>query len=556
MTLQGKKILLICSYYKIVTMNKMWKECHKLKNMINISKNYRKMQFIWMRVMFFVAIIVGFMMPGMIKIDDGEKNFYTIYLNESKIGATDSRDTIDEVMARARRIIAGESTDLIYAKMDLEVESERVLFGKIDSERTLLNRVAGVLQENSIQTLQRAYTVKVNEYSVNLASSDEVKELLNAALNKYDTKDEYSVELVLDPTRELHVLTAQINKKEEKEEEEKEVFWESGVEKYLDDIFKSMEPEVERAFENYDYGLQSMGFAEKVEIGETFLLPEELTPLDEAIEQVTKDKEVNEIYEVVAGDTLSGIVEKVNIPMDKIIELNDAIKDERSTLHIGQEIIITVPEPELSVVRTEQLYLEEAYDADIIYVDNDDWYTTQEKTLQEPSTGFRKAVANITYRNDKEISKEVVKEVVLMEAVPKIVERGTKIPPTFIKPISGGRLTSRFGRRTSPTRGASSNHKGVDWGIPRGSSVVASSGGTVTKAGWGGGYGYVVYIKHPGGAETRYAHCSKVLVSVGQTVKQGQRIALTGNTGVSTGPHLHFELRLNGTPVDPYAYME
>ena len=106
MTLQGKKILLICSYYKIVTMNKMWKECHKLKNMINISKNYRKMQFIWMRVMFFVAIIVGFMMPGMIKIDDGEKNFYTIYLNESKIGATDSRNTIDEVMAHARRIIA------------------------------------------------------------------------------------------------------------------------------------------------------------------------------------------------------------------------------------------------------------------------------------------------------------------------------------------------------------------------------------------------------------------------------------------------------------------
>ena len=267
------------------------------------------------------------------------------------------------------------------------------------------------------------------------------------------------------------------------------------------------------------------------------------------------DKEVNEIYEVVAGDTLSGIVEKVNIPMDKIIELNDAIKDERSTLHIGQEIIITVPEPELSVVRTEQQYLEEAYDAEVVYIDNDEWYTTQEKTLQEPSTGFRKAVANVTYRNDKEISKEVVKEVVLMEAVPKIVERGTKIPPTFIKPISGGRLTSRFGRRTSPTRGASSNHKGVDWGIPRGSSVVASSGGTVTKAGWGGGYGYVVYIKHPGGAETRYAHLNKVLVSAGQTVKQGQKIALTGNTGVSTGPHLHFELRLNGTPVDPYAYM-
>ncbi len=306
---------------------------------------------------------------------------------------------------------------------------------------------------------------------------------------------------------------------------------------------------------NMPYSDDVSVFAEKIEIVETFLMPEDISTLEKAIEDVTKDKEVNEIYEVVAGDTLSEIVEKTNIPMDKIIELNDAIKNENSTLRIGQEIIVTVPEPELSVIRTEQQYLEEAYDADVIYVDNDEWYTTQEKTLQEPSTGFRKAVAKITYRNDKEINKEVVKEEVLMEAVPKIVERGTKIPPTFIKPISGGRLTSRFGRRTSPTRGASSNHKGVDWGIPRGSSVVASSGGTVTKAGWGGGYGYVVYIKHPGGAETRYAHLNKVLVSAGQTVKQGQKIALTGNTGVSTGPHLHFELRLNGTPVDPYAYM-
>ena len=523
--------------------------------MIKISQNYKKIQLTWMRIMLLFAMGFVFWMPGMIAEDNREKNYFTIYLNEAKIGATDSRDTIDEVMARARRIIAGDSTELMYARMDLEVNGEKVLFGRIDSERTLLNRVAGVLKENSIQTLQRAYTVKVNEYSVNLATSDEVKQLLEAALDKYDTKNEYSVDLVLDPTRELHVLTAQIKKTEEKEEEEKEVFWESGVEKYLEDIFDAMEPEVERDFEDYDYGLTAMDFAEKVEIVETFLLPEEISDLTSAIEQVTKDKEVNEIYEVVAGDTLSEIVEKTNIPMERIIELNDFIKNEYTTLHIGDEIIVTVPEPELSIVRTEQQYLEEAYDADVIYIDNDEWYTNQEKTLQEPSTGFRKAVANITYRNDKVISKEIVKEDVLMEAVPKIVERGTKIPPTFIKPISGGRLTSNFGRRTAPKKGASTNHKGVDWGIPRGSAVVASSGGTVTKAGWGGGYGYVVYIKHPGGIETRYAHCSKVLVSVGQTVKQGQRIALSGNTGVSTGPHLHFEVRVNGTPVNPFSYI-
>lgn len=505
--------------------------------------------------MFMIAVCCSFWMPGMIIADEGGENYFTIYLNEAKIGATDSKDKIDEVMAQARRILAGDSTELIYAKTDLEVVGEEVLFGVVDSHRTLLDRVNGVLLENSVQTLQQAYTVKVNEYSVNLATSDEVIALLNAALNLYDTQDMYSVELVLDPTRELHVLTAVVNKREEQEAEEKEVFWESGVEKYMEDIFTSMEPEVEKPFEAYEYGITAMEFAENVEIVESFLMADEITPLEEAIDQVTKDKEVNEIYKVVAGDTLSGIVEKTNIPMDKIIELNSFIKDENTTLHIDDEIVITVPEPELSVVHTEQVYLEEAYDAEIIYVDNDEWYTTQEKTLQEPSTGFRKVVADITYRNDKEVSKAIVKEEVVMEAVPKIVERGTKIPPTFIKPISGGRMTSRFGRRTSPTKGASSNHQGIDWGIPKGSSVVASSGGTVTKAGWGGGYGYVVYIRHPGGVETRYAHLSKVLVSAGQTVKQGQKIALTGNTGVSTGPHLHFEIRMNGTAVNPLSYI-
>ena len=92
--------------------------------MINISKNYKKFQFIWMRIMFFLAILYGLTMPGMIAADDGEKNYFTIYLNEAKIGATDSLDNIDEIMAKARRIIAGDSTELIYARMDLEVVGE------------------------------------------------------------------------------------------------------------------------------------------------------------------------------------------------------------------------------------------------------------------------------------------------------------------------------------------------------------------------------------------------------------------------------------------------
>lgn len=524
--------------------------------MIKFSKNYKRLRIKVFRTMLSIAIAYLFYLPGFLTDEPGGDNYFTFYLNEIKIGSTASRSEITEIMTKARRMITKDSEELMYIDMDLEIIGEEVVFGIVDKEKELLERVAGIFVENSVQTLHHAYTVKVDDYSVNLASSEEVVALLDAALNKYDTKDEYSVELVLDPTRELHVLTAAIHKKEEVKAQETEVFFESGVEKYIEDIFDSIEPEVDFAFDDYEYGIQVMNFSESVEVMEAFLLPDELTPLEVAVDQVTKEKEVNQFYEVVAGDTLFGIVEKTNIPLDKIIELNDHIKNENSMIRVGEELIITVPEPELSVVRTEQVYLEENYDADVIYVDNDNWYTTQEEVLQEPSSGFRQAVAKITYRNEKEVSKEVIREEVLMEAVPKIIERGTKIPPTFIKPISAGRLTSRFGRRTSPTRGASSNHQGIDWGLPTGSTVVASSGGTVTKAGWGGGYGYVVYIKHPGGVETRYAHLSKLLVSAGSTVKQGQVIARSGNTGVSTGPHLHFELRMGGRAVNPLDYLE
>ena len=236
--------------------------------------------------------------------------------------------------------------------------------------------------------------------------------------------------------------------------------------------------------------------------------------------------------------------------------MNDSLEDENSMLHIGDELLITVPEPELSVTRVEEEYYEEIYDADVIYIDNDNWYTTDTVVRQQPSAGFRKVVANVSYVNDKEVGRELLKEEVVMEAVAKIVERGTKIPPTYIKPISGGRLSSGFGRRNAPTKGASSYHKGIDWATPTGTAVYASCGGTVSKAGWGSGYGYVVYIEHEDGRQTRYGHLSKVLVSAGQKVKQGERIALSGNTGVSTGPHVHFEILINGVQVNPLDYMD
>jgi murein DD-endopeptidase MepM/ murein hydrolase activator NlpD len=481
---------------------------------------------------------------------------FTVILNNKEAGVVASPEEAEEYALEARRRIASDSEELVLVEGDLETVGSEVLWGKIDAPGQVIDNMVEIFRSDVKETLQRSYVVKINEYMVNLSRKDEVISLLQAALDKYDSESRYQVELHLDPARELSVLTTQIQNQEEAVEEVQEtVNMEAGIHADLTEVFAAVEPAKEKDFEDYDLGLISMEYGDNIEVVEAYLNEDDLTPLGAAIQEVTQDEEKSDVYEVVSGDTLSEIAIKTNIPMDRLIEMNESLEDENSMIRVGDELVITVPEPKLAVVRQEEMYYEEDYEEEVIYVDNDDWYTTETKTLQEPSAGHRRVIAVVTFENDKKVNQEIVKEEITYQAVPKIVERGTKIPPTYIKPISGGRLTSRFGRRSRPTRGASTNHKGVDWATPTGTAVFASCGGTVAKAGWGSGYGYVVYINHPDGRQTRYGHLSKVLVSPGQTVSQGQKIALSGNTGISTGPHLHFEILINGSQVDPFAYM-
>ena len=121
--------------------------------------------------------------------------------------------------------------------------------------------------------------------------------------------------------------------------------------------------------------------------------------------------------------------------------------------------------------------------------------------------------------------------------------------PTFM-PISG-RLSGAFGWRTDPLHGSGRFHAGVDLAAPAGSPIRATSDGSVTSSGWAGGYGYMVVVSHGNGVETRYAHMSAVAVDVGRSVRQGDVIGLVGSTGRSTGPHVHYEVRIDGRAVDP-----
>ena len=125
---------------------------------------------------------------------------------------------------------------------------------------------------------------------------------------------------------------------------------------------------------------------------------------------------------------------------------------------------------------------------------------------------------------------------------------------TMIWPVSG-EITSPFGWRTHPIFGSQIFHSGIDIGAEYGTPIVAAQNGIVIEAGWIGGYGNTVMIDHGGGVVSLYGHNQSLAVDVGQSVSQGQVVSYCGSTGNSTGPHCHFEVRLNGEPVSPYNYL-
>jgi len=143
-------------------------------------------------------------------------------------------------------------------------------------------------------------------------------------------------------------------------------------------------------------------------------------------------------------------------------------------------------------------------------------------------------------------------------SIKKLIAQQAKVlgsaPGTLARPVPGA-ISSAFGPRIHPIHGYSLMHNGIDMNAGSGQAIVSAASGTVIFAGVKGGYGNTIMVDHGGGMVTLYAHQSKFAVSTGQSVKRGQTIGYVGSTGVSTGPHLHFEVRVGGNPVNPAKYL-
>ena len=300
----------------------------------------------------------------------------------------------------------------------------------------------------------------------------------------------------------------------------------------------------------------SAGFVEPLSISFELIPSASLEDLEGMYELLTANTSGETTYEVVKGDTYSAIAFNNDMSLDELMALNPQASLNR--LMIGDIVNVKEIIPFLSVQTVENVTYSAEIPCPVEKVEDDSMYSGESKVITRGIPGEALLNANVSFTNGVEKSREIISEEIISEPTTQVEAVGTKPRPrtlptgTLIWPTAG-RITSYYGGRY--IFGSYSFHRGIDIANSYGSAIVAADGGTVVSAGYNGTYGNIIVISHGNGVETAYAHCSSMAVSVGQQVYQGQYIGATGRTGRATGNHLHFEVRVNGSTMNPLSYL-
>ncbi len=319
------------------------------------------------------------------------------------------------------------------------------------------------------------------------------------------------------------------------------------AEKFLEEIKNTY---IQEDDETIEYG--KIYFLENVAIEEKETGLSTLSDFDSSLKYVLKGTKEEKSYKVKKGENYWTIAEKYNITPEELEAANPTVNPER--IQIGQEISLIVPKPLVTVVSLEKKKYYERIPYEVTYENTGALFKGENEIKLRGKYGEKEILAEITRQNGIETSRKELESKVIEEPRTQVVLVGTKaLPPligtgTFDEPARG-RLTSRFGIRWGRM------HSGIDIAAATGTTIRAADGGVVTYTGWKGNYGLTVIIDHGQNKSTLYAHCSKILVNKGDKVYKGKKIAEIGSTGRSTGPHVHFEVQVNGKAQNPLNYV-
>ncbi|MGE5422705.1 MAG: peptidoglycan DD-metalloendopeptidase family protein [Ignavibacteriales bacterium] len=301
--------------------------------------------------------------------------------------------------------------------------------------------------------------------------------------------------------------------------------------------------------------IKSVKFLEKIAISTADVPSTEVTSYKEAMNMLRTGDKSPVYYTVKQGDSLWWIARKNDMHVVDLMAANNLNSDK---LDLDQKLVIATSKPYVNVMATIEGNKKEAIPFETkVIIDKSKQYGVSEK--QKGHDGERKIAYEISMRNGNFVERKVISQKIITEPVAQILVRGkranamvasrgkSRFSGSFLWPAIG-HITSYFGSRHG--------HTGIDIDGDTGDPIQAAQAGVVIFAGRSGGYGNQIIIDHGNGVKTRYAHCSKLLVSKGQRVTKGQTIAKVGSTGHSTGSHLHFEVINGGALNNPLSYLK
>lgn len=293
-------------------------------------------------------------------------------------------------------------------------------------------------------------------------------------------------------------------------------------------------------------------FAEEISIKKQETKLHNIQSEEEAVRFMLTGSTEKRTYTVKSGETFNEIAKLNRLTPSDLANSNPGVVPAK--LRVGQKLVLSQVNPVLTVTTKELATYTQPINYEIKYEETNALYKNEQRVKSTGTPGEKQIVAEVIKVNGVETGRREISSNVIKPPVAQVVLKGTKKKPAllgsgkFIYPTRG-RLSSPFGMRWGRM------HNGIDLAAPKGTNIVAADGGTVISAGWEGGLGYCVRINHGGNRVSVYGHCSKLLVKAGAKVYKGQSIAKVGSTGNSTGPHLHFEIRIKGSPVNPLKYL-
>lgn len=301
-------------------------------------------------------------------------------------------------------------------------------------------------------------------------------------------------------------------------------------------------------------GLQQLDFACPVELNDEHVPRSILKTAQSGLSALQAEVETEQTTTIQAGESFAAAAQRLGVSEEQLLSWNDGI--DTNALEAGQTLKYVVKSPILPIRTKQWAAYEEAVPYDTQTIELNDQYVTMSEVVTPGEDGLRFVEAYIVKINGQETGREILTQELRKAPVTEVIKAGTKPLPSpigtgsFSNPY-GGTLTSRFGSRWGR------QHAGIDIAGNIGDPVYAADNGRVVYAQYNdGGYGNLVQIDHGNGYVTYYGHNSELCVKVGDVVGKGDVVAKLGNTGRSTGPHLHFEVRKNGEPVDPTPYIQ